>query len=106
MGCIHTNHTRHIRNDLHSGSVVRVILYPTQAKAIDKPRGAKVCYVTPYDYALIGSPPAMPVHLGTVNGRMRFGIRSVWPDGDYLIVHQWARGSERYKQVAVLALTQ
>ena len=82
-----------------------VILYPTQAKAIDKPPGAKVCYVTAYEYAIMGSPPTMPVHLGTVNGRMRFGVRSVWPDGDHLIVHQWARGSERYKKVAVLALT-
>ena len=81
-----------------------MILYPTQAKAIDKPPGAKVCYVTSYEYALMGSPPTMPVHLGTVNGRMRFGIRSVWPDGDHLIVNQWARGSERYKKVAVLAL--
>ena len=106
MGRIHTNHTRNILHDLPSGYVDCMILYPTQAKAIDKPPGAKVCYVTPHDYALMGSPPTMPVHLGTVNGRMRFGIRSVWADGDYLIVHQWARGSERYKQVAVLALTQ
>lgn len=80
-----------------------MILYPTQAKAIDEPRGAKVCYVTPYDYALMGSPPTMPVHLGTVNGRMRFGIRSVWLSGEWFIVRLWAyRPPERMRTVKVL----
>lgn len=71
---------------------------------INKPGNARTTTITALEYNQLGRPTHLPVHIATVNGTERYGLRKTTELDGWLVIHLWNYQPAEYLRQATVLL--